>query len=153
MNHFKLPVLKYVVLAGVFLLWVSALVKSADRRGEMQDLLAFSLTLVISVIFSPIAWTHYLLFFILPYLVLLHSLIQRGKISSRMLILGGLAVSYLFAALPASYPLLLLNFPILNKVPVTLLSSTGFIGGILLVVIIIFHPAFPEAKVSRGRFS
>jgi hypothetical protein len=85
--------------------------------------------------FAPIAWTHYLLFFIFPCLVLACFLVRDKKTPCRNWLLGGLIISYISIALPTPYLLSLLNIPLLNQVPLTVLSSGGFLGGALLLLI------------------
>ncbi|MBP1722220.1 MAG: hypothetical protein H6Q45_832, partial [Deltaproteobacteria bacterium] len=106
-----------------------------NRRDGQYNLLVFSLTLIISVMFAPIAWTHYLLFFIFPCLVLACFLVRDKKTPCRNWLLGGVIISYISIALPTPYLLSLLNIPLLNHVPLAVLSSGGFLGGALLLLI------------------
>ena len=135
---FKMKVLKYFVLSCILLLWLFVLLKSTGIKKNDQDLLDFSFTLILLVILAPISWSHYLLFLVFPYMVLLSTLIRNNTIPYRKLMIGGLIVSYPGIALPTSYFLLFLNFPLINKIPLPVLSSTGFLGGILLVIILSF---------------
>lgn len=126
--------IKYTLLACVVLFWFAAL-RTGKRRDLHYDLLVFSLTIIISVMFAPIAWTHYLLFFIFPCLVLACFLVRYKKTPCRNWLLGGVIISYISIALPTPYLLSLLNIPLLNQVPLTVLSSSGFLGGALLLFI------------------
>ena len=135
---FMLKVLKLTVLSYMFLLWLFIILQSTSIKEKNRDLLDFSLTLILLVVFSPISWSHYLLFLVLPYLVLLTTIIRNKTIPYRKLMIGGLLLSYTGVALPPSYFLLFLNFPLINKIPLPVLSSTGFLGGILLIVILSF---------------
>ena len=125
---------KYALLACTVLFWFTALLNS-NRRDGQYNLLVFSLTLIISVMFAPIAWTHYLLFFIFPCLVLACFLVRDKKTPRRNWLLGGVIISYISIALPTPYLLSLLNIPLLHQVPLTVLSSGGFLGGALLLLI------------------
>ena len=77
-----------------------------------QELLGFSLTVTLMVVLSPISWTHYLLFLVFPYLVLLTALIQNNTVPCRRIMIGGLLLTYPALALPPSYVLKLVNFPL-----------------------------------------
>ena len=145
----KMKLLKYLALSCMFLLWLSTLLRPAEKKEENQDLLDFSLTLVLLVISSPISWSHYLLFLVFPYMVLLNTFIQNNTTPYRKLMIGGLLLSYPGVALPASYPLALVNYPLVNKIPLAVLSSSGFLGGVLLLMIIFLHTIFirkPECR-------
>ena len=135
---FKMKVLKYFVLSCMLLLWLFVLLKSTGIKEKNRYLLDFSLTLIILVIFAPISWSHYLLFLVFPYMVLLSTLIQNKTMPYRKLMIGGLIILYPGIALPTSYFLLFLNFPFINKIPLLVLSSTGFLGGCLLIIILSF---------------
>ena len=135
---FKMKVLKLTVLASMFLLWLFIILQSTSIKEKNRDLLDFSLTLILLVVFSPISWSHYLLFLVFPYLVLLNTIIRNKTIPYRKLMIGGLLLSYSGVALPPSYFLLFLNFPFINKIPLPALSSTGFLGGCLLIIILSF---------------
>jgi len=134
----KMKVLKYFVLTSMLLLWIFILIQSKRIKEDNHDLFGFSLTLVLLVIFAPISWSHYLLFLVFPYLVLLNTIIRNKTIPYRKLMIGVLLLSYPGVALPPSYFLLFINFPFINKIPLAVLSSTGFWGGILLVIILSF---------------
>jgi len=135
---FKMKVLKYFVLSCMLLLWLIILFRPTNPNEENRDLLDFSLTLILLVVFSPISWSHYLLFLVFPYMVLLNTLIRNKTSPYRKLMIGGLIISYPGIALPSSYFLLFLNFPLINKIPLPVLSSTGFLGGVLLIIILSF---------------
>jgi hypothetical protein len=85
--------------------------------------------------FAPIAWTHYLLFLLFPCLVLAIDLMRDKKTPYRTWLMGGVGISYISMALPAPYLLSLLNVPLLHHIPVNALSSGGFLGGALLLLI------------------
>ena len=57
-------------------IWLIA-ISAPKKTDDNQELLAFSLTVTLMVVLSPISWTHYLLFLVFPYLVLLTALIQQ----------------------------------------------------------------------------
>jgi len=135
----EMKVLKFFALSIMLLLWLIILFQPADIKEEDRCLLDFSLTLILLVIFSPISWSHYLLFLVFPYMVLLITLIQNKTTPYRKLMIGGLILSYPGVALPPSYFLVLVNFPIINKVPLPVLSSLGFLGGIILIMIVLSH--------------
>ena len=158
---FNMKALKYFVLSSVFLLWLFILLRSEDSNEKNRDLLDFSLTLILLVIFSPISWSHYLLFLVFPYMVLWIRFIQNKAISYHRPMMGGLILSYACVSLPPSYflalakfplrglidsypgvgippscLLVLADFPLIDKIPLPVLSSSGFLGGILLIIII-----------------
>ena len=56
--------------------------------------------------------------------------------------IGGLLLAYPALALPPSYVLKLLNVPLVNAIPLVLLSSTGFFGGMLVMGIILLSMLF-----------
>lgn len=130
-----LKAVKYAVLACVGLLWLGALLKARNRESDRGNLLAFSLTIIISVMFAPIAWSHYLLFLLFPCLVLAMDLMRDKKTPYRTWLIGGVGISYISMALPAPYLLSLLNVPLVHHIPVTALSSGGFLAGALLLLI------------------
>lgn len=136
--------IKYLVLVCVGLLWLRMLLISRNTRSAHGDVLAFSLTLIISVIFSPITWTHYLLFLTFPYLVLTRTLVYDNKTPYRIWLLGGVMLSYIITALPPPYLLLFLNAPFLHALPVTLVSSGGFLGGMLLLLMVMIEFSLQE---------
>jgi len=142
---FKAKMVKYLVLSFMFLLWFIILSQPIGTNEKNREDLDFSLTLILLVIFAPISWSHYLLFLVFPYGVLLTNLIQNKTMSYRRLMIGGLIFSFLGVALPPSYLgithpplyfLVLVNFPLIHKVPLPVLSSSGFVGGMLLIIII-----------------
>jgi hypothetical protein len=137
---FKIKMLKYAIVLLLMLLWLIT-VLAPRKRDEQQDLLAFSLTVTLMVVLSPISWTHYLLFLVFPYLVLLSALIHNNTVPCRRLMLGGLLLTYPALALPPSCFLKLVNFPLVNTIPLSLLSSAGFFGGILLMSGIFLYTA------------
>lgn len=143
---FKMKVLKFFALSFMLVLWLIILLQPKDINEEDRDLLDFSLTLTLLVILSPISWSHYLLFLIFPYIVLLTALIKNKTMPYRKLMIGGLILSYPGVALPPSYFLVLVNFPIIDKLPLPVLSSSGFFGGMLLTIIIILHTTFIRKK-------
>ena len=130
-----LKAVKYAALAWAVLLWLGALLKTRNRESARGNLLAFSLTIIISVLFAPIAWTHYLLFLVFPYLVLASLLVDNSKTPYRIWLSGGFILASISIALPTPYLLSLLNIPLLHHIPLTALSSGGFLGGALLLLI------------------
>jgi len=130
-----LKAVKCTALACAGLLWFGALLKTANRQSEHGDLLGFSLTIIISVIFSPIAWTHYLLFLAFPCIVLVSRLVHNPTTPCRIWLMGGVIISYIGMALPAPYLLSLLNVPLVHRIPLIVVSSGGFLGGALLLLI------------------
>jgi hypothetical protein len=100
------------------------------------------------VVLSPISWTHYLLFLVFPYLVLLTALIQNNTVPCRRIMIGVLLLTYPALALPPSYVLKLVNFPLVNTIPLSVLSSAGFLGGMLLMAGIFLYTAFTR-KTNR----
>jgi hypothetical protein len=50
--------------------------------------------------------------------------------------LRGLIDSYPGVGIPPSCLLVLADFPLIDKIPLPVLSSSGFLGGILLIIII-----------------
>lgn len=141
---------KHCVRGCVVLLWLRALLKSVNQESEHGNLLDFSLTIIISVIFAPIAWTHYLLFLTFPCLVLACALVRNKKTPCRAWLMGGVIISYISMALPTPYLLSLLNVPLFNHVPLTALSSGGFLGGALLLLIT-FITLFLQKGVTGSR--
>ena len=134
-----LKAVKYGALAWAVLLWLGALLKTRDRESERGNLLAFSLTIIMSIMFAPIAWTHYLLFFLFPCLLLALDLMRTKKTPYRIWLAGGFILASIGIALPTPYLLSLLNFPLLHHIPLTALSSGGFLGGALLLFITIIE--------------
>lgn len=129
-----LKVVKCAVLAFAVVAWLGSLLKTRDRESKHANLLAFSLTIIMSVLFAPIAWTHYLLFFIFPCLALVIGLMHDKKTPYRIWLAGGVIISFISMALPTTYLLSLLNVPLLHHAPLTVLSSGGFLGGTLLLI-------------------
>ncbi len=135
----SLKTVKYAALAWVVLLWLGALLKTRDRESERGNLLAFSLTVIMSILCAPIAWTHYLLLFMFPGLVLAVGLTGTKKTPYRIWLMGGVGISCVSMAIPAPYLLSLLNVPLLHHIPLTVLSSGGFLGGALLLLITVIE--------------
>jgi hypothetical protein len=131
----SLKAVKYAALAWAVLLWLGALLKTRARESERGNLLAFSLTIIMSVLFAPIAWTHYLLFLVFPYMALATNLMRNKKTPGRIWLAAGVILSFISTALPAPYLLSFLNVPLLHHIPLTALCSGGFLGGTLLLFI------------------
>jgi len=138
---FKIKMLKYAVVSLLMVVWLIA-ISAPERTDDTKELLGFSLTVTLMVVLSPISWTHYLLFLVFPYLVLLTALIQNNTVPCRRIMLGGLLLTYPALALPPSYVLKLVNFPLVNTIPLSVLSSAGFFGGMLLMAGIFLYTAF-----------
>ncbi len=138
---FKMKMLKYAVGSLLMVIWLIA-ISASKSTDDKQELLGFSLTVTLMVVLSPISWTHYLLFLIFPYFVLLTALIRNTAVPCRRLMIGGLLLTYPLLALPPSYFLKLINFPLVNTIPLSLLSSAGFFGGIFLMSGIFLYTAF-----------
>ena len=145
---FKMMLVKYVILSSMLVLWLIILIRPTNPNEKNRDLLDFSLTLTFTVIFVPISWSHYLLSFTFPYIVLLGTLAQSKTIRYRTLMISGVFLSYLAAALSPLYLLTSVNLPLLRKVPQSFLSSLGFLGGILLITIILLYTIL-ISKTSR----
>ena len=124
--------LKYALVSVLMVFWLITIL-ALRKTDDHQELLAFSLTVILMVVLSPISWTHYLLFLVFPYLVLLTALIGNNTVPYRKFMLGGLLLAYPAIALPPSYFLKLVNVPLVNTIPLSVLSSAGFFGGILLM--------------------
>ncbi|KPJ60387.1 MAG: hypothetical protein AMJ42_01480 [Deltaproteobacteria bacterium DG_8] len=164
---FKMKVLKYLALSFMFVLWLTILLYSTGTNEKKCAHLDFSLTMILLVIFTPISWSHYLLFLVFPYMVIVITLIQNKTISYRKTMIGGLILSYLCVALPPSYflalakfplrglidsypgvglppsfLLILADFPLINKIPLSVWSSSGFFGGMLLIITILLYKTF-----------
>jgi hypothetical protein len=144
---FKIKMLKYAIVAVLMVSWLIAII-SPKKTDDRQELLAFSLTVTLMVVLSPISWTHYFLFLIFPYLALLTALIHDNTVPCRRLMIGGLLLIYPSLALPPSYFLRLVNVPLVNTIPLSVLSSAGFLGGMLLMSGIFFYAAFTR-KANR----
>ena len=138
---FKITVLKYAVVSLLVIIWLFA-INAPNMTDDKQELLSFSLTVTLMVVLSPISWTHYLLFLVFPYLVLLTALIRNKTVPCRRIMMGGLLLTYPALALPPSYLLRLVNFPLVKTIPLSLLSSAGFLGGVLLMGGICIYTAF-----------
>jgi hypothetical protein len=138
---FKVKVLKYTTLSCMFVLWLVVLLPFEDKRGEKRGLIDFSLTLIMATIFLPIAWSHYLLFLVFPYVVLLIAFIRDNTLPYRTLMIAAVVLSYPAIALPPSYFLKLLDFPLVAHAPLSVLSSLGFLGGIVVVSLIVLDTA------------
>jgi len=145
---FKMMLVKYVILSSMLVLWLIILIRPTNPNEKNRDLLDFSLTLIFTVIFVPISWSHYLLSFTFPYIVLLGTLAQSKTIRYRTLMISGVFLSYLAAALSPLYLLTSVNLPLLRKVPQSFLSSLGFLSGILLITIILSYTIL-ISKTSR----
>jgi len=168
----KIRVFKYFILSTVFLIWIFSLLWPPDIKEKNEELFGFSLTLIILVIFSPISWYHYLLFLVFPYIVLLITFIQNSTMPYHKLMIGGLILSCVAVSLPPSYFLPLAKFPLkglidsypgvalppsclftvadlplINKIPLPILSSSGFLGGMLLMIIILFYPLLSGKRI------
>jgi hypothetical protein len=136
---FKMMLVKYLILSSMLVLWLIILIRPTNPNEKNRDLLDFSLTLIFTVIFAPISWSHYLLSFTFPYIVLLGTLAQSKTIPYRTLMISGVFLSYLAAALSPLYLLTSVNLPLVRKVPQSFLSSLGFLSGILLITIILSY--------------
>ena len=145
---FIMMIVKYVILSSMLVLWLIILIRPTNPNEKNRDLLDFSLTLIFTVIFAPISWSHYLLSFTFPYIVLLGTLAQSKTIPYRTLMISGVFLSYLAAALSPLYLLTSVNLPLVNKVPPSFLSSLGFLSGILLITIILSYTIL-ISKTSR----
>jgi len=145
---FKMMIVKYVILSSMLVLWLIILIRPTNPNEKNRDLLDFSLTLIFTVIFAPISWSHYLLSFTFPYIVLLGTLAQSKTMPYRTLMISGVFLSYLAAALSPLYLLTSANLPLVRKVPQSLLSSLGFLSGILLITIILSYTIL-ISKTSR----
>jgi hypothetical protein len=110
-----IKILKYAIVLLLMLLWFITILVPR-KRDEDQELLAFSLTVTLMVVLPPISWTHYFLFLVFPYLVLLTALIRNNTVPCRRLMVGGLLLTYPALALPPSYFLKLVNFPLVNAI-------------------------------------
>jgi hypothetical protein len=142
-----IKILKYAIVLLLMLLWFITILVPR-KRDEDQELLAFSLTVTLMVVLPPISWTHYFLFLVFPYLVLLTALIRNNTVPCRRLMVGGLLLTYPALALPPSYFLKLVNFPLVNAIPLPVLSSSGFVGGLLLMGTFLLYAAF-QRKMNR----
>jgi len=138
---FTMKMLKYAVGTLLMVMWLIAIIPP-KKTDDNQELLAFSLTVTLMVVLAPISWTHYLLFLVFPYLVLLTALIRNKMVVCRRLMIGGLLLIYPALALPPSYFLQLVNFPLDNTIPLSLLSSAGFFVGMLLIGTILLYMTF-----------
>jgi hypothetical protein len=145
---FKMKLVKFVILSSMLLLWLIILFRPTNPNEKNRDLIDFSFTLILLSIFTPISWSHYLLFLVFPYIVLLSTLIQNKTIPYRKSMIGGLILSYPGVALPPPYLLALVDFPLISEVPLPVLSSLSFLGGILLIIIILSYTIFTR-KTSR----
>ena len=144
---FTIKMLKYAVVSLLMVVWLIA-ISAPERTDDTKELFGFSLTVTLMVVLSPISWTHYLLFLVFPYLVLLTALIQNNTVPCRRIMIGGLLLTYPALALPPSYVLKLVNFPLVNTIPLSVLSSAGFLGGMLLMAGIFLYTAFTR-KTNR----
>jgi hypothetical protein len=142
---FTINVLKYAVVSLLMVVWLIA-ISAPEKTDDTKELLGFSLTVTLMVVLSPISWTHYLLFLVFPYLVLLTALIQNNTVPCRRIMIGGLLLTYPALALPPSYVLKLVNFPLFNTIPLSVLSSAGFFGGMLLMAGIFLYTAFTRKR-------
>ena len=62
--------------------------------------------------------------------------------------IGGLLLTYPALALPPSYVLQLVNVPLVKTIPLPLLSSAGFLGGVLLMGTMLLFTVF-TGKANR----
>jgi hypothetical protein len=145
---FKMKLIKFVILSSMLLLWLIILLRPTNPNEKNRDLIDFSFTLILLSIFTPISWSHYLLFLVFPYIVLLSTLIQNKTIPYRKSMIGGLILSYPGVALPPPYLLALVDFPLISEVSLPVLSSLSFLGGIVLIIIILSYTIFTR-KTSR----
>ena len=145
-----MKIVKWLAVCGLLVLWFSLLRKPGEREG---DHLGFSFTLVLVVIIPAISWSHYFLLLVIPYLLLLSDLKQRLTIPRRKLLAGGVFFSYLGVGLPptyigVTYPLsygrFLNDIPLVSRIPLPLLSSLCFLGGVLLLVLIVWRSSLRD---------
>jgi alpha-1,2-mannosyltransferase len=161
---FKMKIVRYVAVLSIMVIWLVILFYSTGVKEENQNLIKFSLTLVIIVILPPISWSHYLLFLVFPYITILTTVIQNKNLSYRTLIITGLILSYMCTSLPPTYFLSIVKFPLqslvdtypamglpplgvemlaevplANKIPFPVMSSSGFWGGLLLMFTILIY--------------
>ncbi len=138
--------LSWCVCAALAALWLWMLLRPAPHREDGRDLLDFSLALVLMVLLPPVSWTHYFVVLLFPYGVLLREVSRRKTVPYRRLIMAAALLSYLCVGLPPTYlgitdPLsyfeFLAGFPPLTRLPLWLKSSLGFMGAILLLIIIV----------------
>ena len=98
------------------------------------------------VILPPISWSHYYIVLLFPYGVALREVVRcktlpvRGPIAAAVLlsyICVSLPPTYLGITYPLSYFSSLINLPLLGKLPFPLLSSLGFLGAVMLMLVIV----------------
>jgi len=161
---FKMKIVRYVAVVPMLVLWLMIIVYPTGVKEEDQNLITFSLALVLLVMLPPISWSHYLLFFVFPYITIFTTVIQNKNLSYRMLIITGLILSYMCTALPPAYFLSIVKFPLqrlidsypymglpplgvemladvslANNIPFSVISSSGFWGGVLLLFTILIY--------------
>lgn len=136
---FAMKAVKLLTLSSMLLLWLIILFRPTNPNEKNRDLIDFSFSLILLSIFTPISWSHYLLLLVFPYMVLLSTLIQNKTMPYRNPLIAGLLLSYLWVALSPLYLLTLVDLPFICKVPLPVLSSLGFLGGVLLIIIILLY--------------
>jgi len=144
---FTMTVVKCGTVLLILLLWLLIFFFPFPVSGDDRDCLAFSFAIVLMVVLPPIAWSHYLLFLMFPYGVVMRDLEGWKFMPCCWLVRGGLLVSWVAVALPPSYlgivdtPSFLLplaQFPLTHKVPLPVAGSGGFLGVVVLMVVIAF---------------
>jgi hypothetical protein len=138
--------LSWGIGAVLTLLWCKLLLPQAPWRGDSEDLLDFSLTLVLMVLLPPLSWSHYYIVLLFPYGAVVREIIRCTTMPFRGLVAAAVVVSYLCVSLPPTYlgityPINYFSFlsslPLLVKLPLTLKSSLGFVGAALLLPVIV----------------
>jgi hypothetical protein len=129
-GNFK--VLRYALFsiligATIWVCW-----RSKSPKTSQEENLEFSITLCLALIISPISWTHYYLFLLIPLSLYLGNklAIPKGKSWFYIMVLSALLLS-----LPVT--LVTINRPVLNLLMSKLLISHYVLGGILLVAILL----------------
>lgn len=124
-------VVRLVIFAatGLAFLWITRCFEARTASFDKRDYLEFSLILAIAIVLSPISWTHYYLFFLLPFgLYLAGKFGPTTDATIRCLMWSG----FVLTALPV------ILMPIDSDMFLEIWSRSGvssyFLGGVLMLV-------------------
>jgi len=134
----RFALLSLLVGTTIWICW-----RSKPPTTLAQKNLEFSIVLCLALVTSPISWTHYYVFLLLPFTLYIGNLlaVPQGWFWS-----GSIAVSILLTSLPVinASP----NNPVLRLLYSRLLISNYFFGGVLLLAVLL-AARWHTSKVSK----
>ena len=115
--------------AGLAFLWTTRCFETRTSPFDKRDYLEFSLVLALAIVLSPVSWTHYYLFFVLPFgLYLAGNFSTETDMTTRRLMWSG----FVLTALPV------ILMPIDSDMVLDVWSRSGvssyFLGGVLMLI-------------------